>query len=99
MEQHSARFEQPVTLGQHRTHVIDDVHGLRKDDAVELLTVDSSGIAQVGHDRRPWIAIVQIDDLASRHTRAAKALREIALLNFEDVPAISDEHEARNSSM
>ena len=57
---------------------------LRENDAIELRALYPDGGAEIGHHRRSWIGVVEIDDLGARHARSAEALGEIAFLNLED---------------
>ncbi len=83
-EEHTTRPQQSIALAQRGAHVVDDVKSLREDDAVELPTLNTGGSSQIGHDRGPRVAVVDIDDFTADHARATETLSEIAFLNLED---------------
>ena len=73
-----------MALAQRGAHVVDDVKGLRQDDAVELPTLNTGGSPQIGHDRGSRVAVVEIDDFTTDHARTTETLSEVAFLNLED---------------
>ena len=60
-----------MALPKHGTHVVDDMQRLRENDAIELRALYPDGAREIGHHRRSWIGVVEIDDLGC----ASRAIR------------------------
>src|SRR5262249_4320635 len=86
-QEHAARFENPVGVGEGGLHVVDDVQRLDEDEAIVPVRGDPIRSAEVGHDGGPLVGGIDVEDIHYGDGVTPEDLRVSRVLHLQHAAA------------